>query len=212
MKYKCIIFDCDGVLVDSEEISIKVLTEMVNSLGKKIDLEYAVENLSGKSLKSVFEFIENLIGGKLPDHFEKEFRRQSFESFKTDLKPVDGIHDLLDKLSVPYCVASSGPIEKIRLNLTVTNLIGRFEDRIYSSYDIGSWKPNPEIFEYAAAQMGFKPRECAVIEDSLAGIRAAKKGGFDVFGFAKPKNKLDFEKEGAVTFFEMGKLYELLIE
>ncbi|MDG1954462.1 MAG: HAD family hydrolase [Polaribacter sp.] len=212
MKYKCIIFDCDGVLVDSEGISNRILVEMANSVGAKIELKYALENFAGKSLKSVFEHIEKLIEKKVPDSFEKEYRKKTFKAFKTELKPIRGIHNLLNEISVQYCVASSGPTKKIRLNLTTTKLIEKFENKIFSSYEIGSWKPNPEIFEYAAEKMGFKPNECVVIEDSMAGIIAARKGGFDVFGFTNEENKKDFENEGAKVFFEMGELNELLTE
>ncbi|MDT0606004.1 HAD family hydrolase [Croceitalea rosinachiae] len=210
MKYKCIIFDCDGILVDSEEISNSVLIQMAREIGIDIKTEYALENFAGKSLKSCFEYIEKRIEKPLPDTFEKEFRNRTFSAFKTDLKPVKGVRNLLERISVPFCVASSGPIEKIILNLTTTNLMEKFENRIFSSYQIGSWKPNPEIFEYAAKKMGFKPNECAVIEDSLAGVKAGIKGGFDVFGLASPKNKDEFRKEGAIVFSEMNELCKLL--
>jgi len=210
LKYKCIIFDCDGILVDSEEISNSVLIQMANEIGAEIKMEYAIENFAGKSLKSSFEHIEKLTKKSLPSTFEQEYRNRTFSAFKTDLKPIKGIHNLLNQLSVPFCVASSGPVDKIKLNLTTTNLMEKFENRIFSSYEIGSWKPNPEIFEYAANKMGFKPDECAIIEDSLAGVRAGRKGGFDVFGFANQKNKTELQKEGAQVFFEMNKLFELL--
>jgi len=210
LKYKCIIFDCDGILVDSEEISNSVLIQMANEIGAEIKMEYAIENFAGKSLKSSFEHIEKLTKKSLPSTFEQEYRNRTFSAFKTDLKPIKGIHNLLNQLSVPFCVASSGPVDKIKLNLTTTNLMEKFENRIFSSYEIGSWKPNPEIFEYAANKMGFKPDECAIIEDSLAGVRAGRKGGFDVFGFASQKNKTELQKEGAQVFFEMNKLFELL--
>jgi len=210
LKYKCIIFDCDGILVDSEEISNSVLIKMANEVGIEIKMEYALENFAGKSLKNCFAHIEKRIKKPLPNTFEKEYRNRTFSAFKTDLKPIKGIHDLLNQISIPFCVASSGPIEKIRLNLTTTNLIEKFENRIFSSYEIGSWKPNPEIFEYAAKKMGFEPNECAVIEDSLAGVKAGIKGGFDVFGLANHKNKTELKKEGANVFLGMNELYELL--
>ena len=210
MKYKCIIFDCDGVLVDSEEISNSVLVEMTSEIGTEIKMDYALENFAGKSLKSCFEHIEKIIEKPLPNTFEKEYRNRTFSLFKTDLKPIAGIHKLLDKISIPFCVASSAPVEKIKLNLTTTNLIDKFENRIFSSYEIGSWKPKPEIFEHSARNMGFKPSECAVIEDSIAGVRAGIKGGFDVYGFASKKNQSALKKEGAKVFFEMNELLELL--
>ncbi|MFA5327006.1 MAG: HAD-IA family hydrolase [Prolixibacteraceae bacterium] len=210
MKYKCIIFDNDGILVDSEAISSQVFIEMAKELGVKINLEFAIENFSGVSIKSTLEYISNKAGKELSDDFEKEFRRRTFELFKTDLKPVKGVAKLLDKITVPYCVASSGPREKLQLSLQTTNLLAKFENRIYSSYDIGSWKPNPEIFLYAAKEMGYEPNKCAVIEDSLAGVKAAKAGGFDVFAFANERNKKTMQELGATVFFDMNELYELL--
>ncbi len=183
---------------------------MANEFGIEIKMDYAHENFAGKSLKSCFEHIEKIIEKPLPNTFEKEYRNRTFSLFKTDLKPIAGIHKLLDKISIPFCVASSGPVEKIILNLTTTNLIDKFENRIFSSYEIGSWKPNPEIFEHSARNMGFKPSECAVIEDSIAGVRAGITGGFDVYGFASKKNQSELKKEGAKVFFEMNELLELL--
>src|SRR5665648_73992 len=210
MKYKCIIFDCDGILVDSEAISSKVFIEMAETLGLNIEMEFAMENFSGVSLKSTLEYIETHAETELPDDFEKEFRRRTFELFKTDLKPVNGVPELLNRINVPYCVASSGPLEKLQLSLTTTNLIHKFKNRIYSSYDIGSWKPNPEIFLYAAKEMGYEPKECAVIEDSLAGVKAAKAVGFDVFAFASERNKNTMKELEATVFFDMKELYQLL--
>lgn len=176
---------------------------MANSVGAEIEMDYALNFFSGKSIKSTFKHIEKLIKKELLNQFEKEYRKRTFEAFKTDLKPIKGIHSLLNKITLSYCVASSGPIEKIKMNLTTTDLIKKFENRIFSSYEIGSWKPNPEIFEYAAEKMGFRPNECAVIEDSIAGIKTAKRGGFDVFGFANLKNQTELKIEGAKVFFEM---------
>jgi HAD superfamily hydrolase (TIGR01509 family) len=210
IKYRCIIFDCDGVLVDSESISAKVFQKMAKELGFEMDFETAAEQFAGTSMKDNLEFIQDNIEEKLPDNFEKEFRKRTYEVFKTELKPVEGISDLLDRITIPFCVASSGPIEKIRLNLTITGLINRFEGKIFSSYDIGSWKPEPGIFLHAANKMGFKPSECLVIEDSEAGIKAAKAGGFDMYARATEKRKKLFEKLGATVFFHVDELTSLL--
>ena len=155
-------------------------------------------------------FISEIIDSELLSNFETEFRKRSYEAFKKDLKPIKGIHELLNKIKVPIGVASSGPVEKIRSNLTTTNLIQFFEKNIFSSYEIQSWKPEPEIYLHAAQKMGFKPAECAVIEDSLPGIQAAKAGGFDVFVFVNDRNKTAFEELGATVFFEMDKLEHLI--
>jgi HAD superfamily hydrolase (TIGR01509 family) len=128
------------------------------------------------------------------------------------MRPVNGIKEILDSLTVPFCVASSGPVEKMKLNLTVTGLISYFEEgnRIFSGYEINSWKPDPGIFLHAAEVMGFSPAECVVIEDSKAGVIAAHRGGFRVFGYAKPFNGNELRKEGATVFYDMKELSSLL--
>jgi len=210
MKYKCIIFDCDGVLVDSEAISTQVLIEMEASVGVTLQMEVVIKEFSGRSLKSIFEYIEERASNKLPGSFEKDFRAKTFEAFKKDLKPIDGVHELLDRLTIPYGVASSGPLNKIKLNLTTTGLIDYFEGRIFSCYEIQSWKPDPGIYLHAAKEMGFLPKECAVVEDSVFGIQAAKSGGFDVFGLVNEHNKEILEQEGVTIFYRMNELDQLL--
>ncbi len=210
MEFKCIIFDSDGVLVDSETLSAKVFQEMAMELGFELDFETAVERFAGTSMKENLLLIGENIQGSLPVDFEKEFRARTYEVFKTDLKAVHGIHELIEKLGIPFCVASSGPVEKIRLNLGLVNLLDHFENKIYSSYDIGSWKPDPGIFLHAAKKMGFEPEECAVIEDSASGIRAAIAGGFKVYALANEKKKKTFEQLGAIAFENMKELEKLL--
>ncbi len=212
MKYKCIIFDCDGVLVDSEAISTQVLVDMAESVGVSLQMEIVINEFSGRSLKSIFEYIEERSNRKLPESFEYDFRALTFEAFKNDLKPIDGVHELLGRLNVPYCVASSGPLNKIKLNLTATKLIDHFDGRIFSSYEIQSWKPDPGIYLHAAKEMGFSPHESVVIEDSVFGVQAAKAGGFDVFGLANENNRELLEQEGVSIFYEMNSLDKLLLK
>ena len=207
---KCIIFDCDGILVDSETIANQVLLSMSAPFGLKMTMEEAVKNFNGRRLKNIFEQIEKLIDKKLPDSFETDFRKQTFEAFKTDLKAVKGVKRFIENLSVPYCVASSGPVEKITLNLTTTGLIQNFENRIFSSYEINSWKPDPDIFIHACKQMGFKIEQCIVIEDSAAGVIAGVKGGFKVFALANENNAQDLLDEGATVFYNYEELEGIL--
>lgn len=210
MNYKCVIFDCDGVLVDSETISAIIFQKMAKELGFDLDYKSTVENFTGTPMTENLRFIEEHIKGNLPERFEQNFRDRTYDAFKTDLKPIKGIHNLLDKIKVPFCVASSGPVSKIRLNLTTTRLINKFEGRIFSSYEIGSWKPEPGIFLHAAKEMGFSPEECVVVEDSEAGVKAAVSGGFKVFVLSKHKKKEAFEKLGANVFFSMNELSSIL--
>ncbi|KUJ63515.1 haloacid dehalogenase [Flavobacteriaceae bacterium CRH] len=212
MDIKCIIFDCDGVLVDTEKIGNGILLSMASAYGFEMELEDAYRDFNGRSLKECFLHIENKIGKKLPENFEKDYREKSFEAFKTQAKPMEGVLAFIEKLKIPYCVASSGPVEKIRLNLEVAGLLDKFENKIFSSYQINSWKPDPGIFLHAAKQMGFEVKDCVVIEDSKAGVISGISGGFKVFGFANGYNNDDLEKEGAILFHSYDELENFLFE
>lgn len=209
-KTGCVIFDCDGVLVDSEVLGIKILLGMTAEYGVKVELEEAVKDLSGRRLKEVLQVLQTQAEADFPADLEQQFRAKSYEIFQQEVLPVDGIREVLEALPVPFCVASSGPVEKICLNLTITGLIQYFDKRIFSAYEINSWKPDPGIFLHAARQMGFAPAECVVIEDSLAGIQAAKAGGFPVLGYANGHNASDLEAAGATVFHHMRELPALL--
>jgi len=210
MDIKCIIFDCDGVLVDTEKIGNGILLSMSAEYGFEMELEQAYRDFNGRSLKECFLHIENAIGKKLPENFETDYRQKSFEAFKTQVKPMEGIVAFLNQLTIPYCVASSGPVDKIRLNLEVAGLLERFENKIFSSYQINSWKPDPGIFLHAAKQMGFEVKDCIVIEDSKAGVISGISGGFKVYGFANGYNNEDLENEGAILFNSYEELREML--
>lgn len=212
MKYKCIIFDCDGVLVDSEPISHQVLVELANSYGANITYEYAHEKFAGTFLSYVVSHIEGLIGKKVPDNFESEYRRISFERFGQSIQPIPGIKELLNRIKIPVCVASNGPLNKMKLNLEHTGLLHFFEGHMFSAYQINSWKPNPELFLHAAKTMKFLPNECLVIEDSLSGVKAAISGGFEVFALGNDENYEALQKAGAQVFKTMKEIESFLFE
>jgi len=209
-KYKCIIFDCDGVLVDSEPISIQILVDMANSYGANIDLAYGMKHFKGSFFDACKNKIAKLTDISIPNSFEADYRKQSFEAFKKNMKPVKGVQVVLNNLNVPFCVASSGPEDKIRLNLGLAGLLPYFENKIFSCYAINKWKPDPAVFLWAAETMGFKPSDCLVIEDSLSGVRAAKSGGFDVFGFTAHDYNNELENEATKTFSSMDLLLEMI--
>ena len=210
MKYKCILFDCDGVLVDSEKISIGTLVSMAQELNIPLQEEEAMRLFLGKSLEFCFEYIQSLTDKKLPINFEEDFRTRSFKAFKSNLQPVAGVPQLINKLKVPFCVASNGPADKIRLNLETTHLLEQFEGNIFSAYDINSWKPDPQLYLHAAKTMGFEPKDCVVIEDSPVGVQAAIAGGFAVYGHAPHGSKGHFNDYDIPLFDDMNKLYDLL--
>lgn len=203
-------FDCDGVLVDSEPISIQILVDMANNYGANIDLAYGMKHFKGSFMTACIENISALTSLPLPDSFQEDYRNQSFEAFKKGMKPVDGIKNVLNNLTIPFCVASSGPENKIRLNLELTGLLPYFETKIFSCYTIQKWKPDPAVFLWAADAMGFKPSECLVIEDSISGVKAAKYGGFDVFGFTAHDYSNELEYEATKTFNNMKDFLEII--
>lgn len=209
-KYKCIIFDCDGVLVDSEFIAISVLVDMANVLETGLDVKECLISFKGKSLKSCMDSISKHLGKPLPSNFEYEYRKKTFEAFRKDMKPIKGVRHLIENLKIPFCVASSGPENKIRLNLEVTGLLSYFEGNIFSCYTIQKWKPEPDVFLWAAKTMGFKPDDCLVIEDSVSGVRAAKIGGFDVFGYTEHDYKNELEALATKTFDSMDMLLDMI--
>lgn len=210
MKYKALIFDCDGVLVDSEAISNQIIVEMSNANGASIDLAYAIEHFAGTSLHYVMNHIENLIGRKLPENFVKEYRRICAIRFQTHIQPIVGIKEVLKQLTVPFCVASNGTLEKMDLNLRLTGLSDFFRGKMFSAYEINAWKPDPQLFLWAAKTMGFDPSECAVVEDSMSGVQAGIAGGFDVFAFCHSSKKSAFEQLGVSVFSQMNELLPLL--
>lgn len=206
---KCIIFDCDGVLVDTEKIGNEILLSMAAEHGFEMKIEDAYRNFNGRNLKECFRHIEEAIAKKLPDSFENEYREKSFNAFRTQVQPMEGVVDFIDSLKIPYCVASSGPVDKIRLNLEIAGLLDKFENRIFSSYQIKSWKPDPGIFLHAASEMGFNVEDCIVVEDSKAGVIAGKSGGFTVYGLVNDNNKADLIEEGAIVFENFEQLRQL---
>ncbi len=177
------IFDCDGTLVDSEGLGNEVLVELAGEHGIALGLEEAVRLFRGMKMAECVAVLDRRLGEPLPESFVPRLRKRMTEAFGERLRPIAGAHDLLRSMTGPMCVASSGPSEKIRHSLQTTGLSEFFGDGIFSSYDIGSWKPDPEIFLHAARCMGASPEECNVVEDSLLGIRAGVAAGMRVFAY-----------------------------
>ncbi|MCX2780923.1 HAD family hydrolase [Microbulbifer thermotolerans] len=181
-----VIFDCDGVLVDSETIVCRVLAEEMNKLGLKTTPEELDEQFSGRPARDCLLEIETRYGGPLPEHYFHNTERRIREAFHNELQPVCGIEDVLDHLlqiNLPSCVASSGSHEKMQLTLNKTGLYDYFDGRIFSADDVSRGKPWPDLFLHAAEVMGVEPRRCLVVEDSIAGVRAAVAAGMPVVGY-----------------------------
>jgi len=180
---KAVIFDCDGTLVDSEVLTNEVLVEAVAEHGLVISLAEAVAAFRGGKMADCVAALEQRIGQPLPPDFVSQFRTRMASAFRDRLLPVDGALDLVRSIRQPFCVASSGPRDKIELSLSLTGLLPFFKESIFSSYEVGTWKPDPGIFLHAARTMGIEPHSCVVVEDSLAGVQAGISAGMQVFAF-----------------------------
>ena len=177
------IFDCDGVLVDSERLAIKVDSRVLASLGWMITEAEIVERFVGVSDIDFRRAIESHLGRRLADDWEAEFEPLYRSAFAAELRPVDGIVEALDRITIPSCVASSGTHEKMRYTLGLTGLYQRFEGRIFSATEVARGKPEPDLFLYAAERMGIAPETCIVVEDSVNGVKAARAAGMKVLAY-----------------------------
>ncbi|MEV7787275.1 HAD family hydrolase [Streptomyces sp. NPDC088106] len=215
MRYDLVIFDNDGVLVDSEPISNRLLAGYLTELGHPTSYEDSIRDYMGSAMHRVHDLVEERTGQRLPADFDDVFHTRVFAAFERELKQVAGVEDVLERLAadeVPCCVASSGSHERIRVGHRTTGLDRWFDDdRIFSSQDVGRGKPAPDLFLYAAERMGVAPERCVVVEDSPLGVTAAVSAGMDVYGFTAmtPAGKL-----GAATrlFGDMRELTALLAE
>ncbi|MFD3382262.1 MULTISPECIES: HAD family hydrolase [unclassified Streptomyces] len=213
MRYELVIFDNDGVLVDSEPISNTLLAAYLTELGHPTSYEESLRDYMGAAMHRVHDIVEERTGERLPADFDDVFHARVFAAFERELEPVAGAMEVLEKLAadgVPYCVASSGSHERIRVGHRKTGLDRWFDDgRIFSSQDVGRGKPAPDLFLHAAERMGVPPEKCLVVEDSPLGVRAAVAAGMDVYGFTAmtPAERL----AGADRLFgDMGELIGLL--
>lgn len=170
---KLVIFDCDGTLVDSELLCNLALEDQLSELGLKCSADELLAKYRGGKLASIISSLENEFSMTFPKSFESEYRSKVNELFDKELVANDGVQEVLNSLTIPFCIASSAPREKIERALYVTGLSKYFENNIFSSYEVGSWKPEPDLFLYAANAMKVKPEYCAVVEDSLLGLKAA---------------------------------------
>jgi HAD superfamily hydrolase (TIGR01509 family) len=177
-----LIFDCDGVLVDSETLSCRIDAEILTECGVPYTAEEVARDFTGVSVKDQITRIESERGIRLPDDFTERLNRTLFQRFETDLKPIEGVRDAILSLPFPRCVASSSVPERIALSLRVTGLLNLF-DNVFSSTQVARGKPAPDLFLHAASRMNTLPEECLVIEDSIAGVQAARAAGMRVIGF-----------------------------
>jgi len=178
-----IIFDCDGVLVDSEVISCQAHANALTRHGYPITATQVSARFLGRATKQANLEIETELGRKLPEAYHGDLQDELFRAFETDLEAIRGIHDVLDIVTQRVCVASSGSHQRMQVSLGSTGLYERLTPHIFSSSQVANGKPAPDLFLFAANEMGVPPGRCVVIEDSLAGIAGARAAGMKVLGF-----------------------------
>ncbi len=201
MTYQLIIFDCDGVLVDTEDTSNSILASLITELGRPCTLAQAKGFFLGMSMKSCAAFIKNELKLPLPDDFFARYDRELYAALRQDVQAIPGVIDVIKKITIAKCVASSGSFEKMEITLGKTGIDALFAHK-FSSSQVKKGKPAPDLFLFAAKTMGVAPEKTVVIEDSPLGIKAAKLAGMTAFGFCRQTPRESLEKMGADKIFD----------
>lgn len=211
--YDLIIFDCDGTLVDTERVGNQVIVEELQAMGHAITLDEALHAFAGRKMADTLNLIEMRLGSGLPEAFLDHLRNQMALAFEARLEAMPGVVEALEAIKVTktrVCVASNGPHEKMAISLGCTKLLPYFGEDIFSGYECGSWKPEPDLFFYAAEKMAVPPTACAVVEDSAFGVMGAVAAGMTVFGYAPRHDGENLRQLGAHVFHDMLELPKLL--
>jgi HAD superfamily hydrolase (TIGR01509 family) len=205
-----VIFDCDGVLVDSERLAVRTEAEILATLGWPLSEADIVDRFVGRSAQHMHAEIERQLGRRVD--WVAEFEARYREVFSRELVPVQGIVEAIDRIDLPTCVASSGSHDRMRFTLGLTGLLDRFDGRLFSADDVAHGKPAPDVFLHAAAAMGVTPARCAVVEGSVSGVTAGLAAGMRVLAFAGGVTAASsLALDGAVVFSDMAVLPELIV-
>jgi HAD superfamily hydrolase (TIGR01509 family) len=211
VAFELVIFDCDGVLIDSERLAIPIDAVILQHFGIELSEPEIIDRFLGRSPSVLTEFIQGRLGRSLPDGWDDEFRHLYDEAYETQLRPIDGIEAALDEISLPTCVASSSEPDPLRFKLELTGLYERFAGRVYSAAEVRHGKPAPDLFLHAATRMAAEPSRCAVVEDSQYGVQAARAAGMEAFGYAGGlTSAATLEGPATTVFADMRELPRLL--
>ncbi len=208
-----VIFDCDGVLVDSEAIANRIMAETITATGIPITSEECRARFVGGTLQRVMDTVEEWLGRPLPAGWKEDFEARRNAAFREDLQPVPGVAAAVEALraaGIPICVASSGTFEKMNLTLGLTGLKDYFDGNIFSAASVTRGKPAPDLFLYAAERMGQLPETCTVVEDSLLGVTAGVAAGMRVLAYAADGDADALKAAGGQPFADMAELPGLL--
>jgi HAD superfamily hydrolase (TIGR01509 family) len=206
-----VIFDCDGVLIDSERLAVKVDVQVLHEAGWPLTEAEVIERFVGRSDRDTRAAIETHLGRTLPDGWDDAVEHRYREVFADALTPVEGVLEALDRITLPTCVASSGTHDHMRYTLGLTGLYERFAGRIFSAEDVANGKPAPDLFLHAAERMAAAPAGCVVVEDSRPGVQAARAAGMRVLAFAGGLSPAEvLEGPDTTVFDDMRELPTLL--
>ena len=205
---ECIIFDCDGTLVDSEYLCNRALEIKLKDYSIDCSVDELVEKFRGVNLATILKSIEADHKIKFDQDFIPQYRQIVKALFEKDLLPCDGVKEMLSQIQLPICVASNAPMEKIIHALRLTELLDFFDGNIFSAYNVGAWKPDPEIFLFAARSMECNPQDCLIVEDSPTGIKAAKRAG--IYSVLYDPNNLANNHEADIKIQHMSQLKKLI--
>ena len=209
-----VIFDCDGVLVDSEPLSCNVLAQLLTQEGLPTTLAQARRDYQGLLLSQVLTKAEQRLGRSLPQDWLDTFERQRAAVFHRELQAVPGAAEAVERVTaagLAVCVASQGKLQKTQLSLDLTGLRYLFTERaLFSAYDVPRGKPHPDLFLHAARTMGMQAADCVVVEDTPSGVSAAVSAGMPVFGFTADSDETALRAAGARTFHALADLPALL--
>lgn len=205
----CVLFDCDGTLVDSELLGNVALAQQLALCGVAETGESLTGRFRGHKLADMLDALQASHGATLPPGFVGDYRRRAADLFETGVASMPGVAAVLAALDMPMCVVSNGPLAKIRQNLRVAGLAHHFGERLFSAYEIGSWKPDPGLFLRAAREMDVAPEDCVVVDDSAAGIEAAGRAGMRALWFVS-HGAPHAVPPHATAFSDMGQLIGLL--
>jgi HAD superfamily hydrolase (TIGR01509 family) len=204
-----LLFDCDGVLVDSEPVANQILAELLTACGLPTTTDESMRVYRGRTQAACIALASEKLGRPLPGDFGERFETRLHSAFERTLQPIPGVGQAVEAVveaGVATCVASSGSVEKMQLTLGLTGLLRHFEGRLFSATDVARSKPHPDVYLHAAKVMGSEPARCCVVEDSLLGVEAAVAAGMHVLGFARETEAGILSDAGADVFYDMAEL------
>ncbi|RDL14591.1 6-phosphogluconate phosphatase [Serratia fonticola] len=206
-QVECVLFDCDGTLVDSEVLCSKAYVHMFAHYGIELALEEVFKKYKGIKLYEIIDRVNTEQGVNLPaSDLEPIFRQEVARLFDAELQPIAGARELLAQMTAPMCTVSNGPVSKMQHSLGLTDMLSYFDDRLFSGYDIQRWKPDPAIVFHAAQQMQVPVERCILVDDSVAGAQAGIAAGIPVFYFCADPHNQPIDHPLVTTFEDLAQL------